>query len=149
MQCLRMVSFAWATYNKCLRTADCNLVCSLEPESHTALFLLSIHSPDNVFLVLASIFISIHNRFCLAAACNHGFMTYWNIEHNMLKTYVQSYNTISMSRHSDANTITIPHWDISRTVPDRSQGSCFHCYSAAASCCQFLGSTSFKITHGS
>ena len=35
MQCLRTISFAQATYNKCLRTTDCNLVCSLEQESHT------------------------------------------------------------------------------------------------------------------
>ena len=42
--------FLLATYNKCLRTTHCNLVCSLEQESHTAPFMLSIHSPDNVFM---------------------------------------------------------------------------------------------------
>jgi len=65
MQCSRMISFAQATYNKCLRTTDCNLVCSLEQESHTAPFMLSIHSPDNVLMVLVSIFISNHNHFCV------------------------------------------------------------------------------------
>ena len=42
--------FLLATYNKRLSTTDCNLVCSLEQESHTAPFVLSIHSPDNVFM---------------------------------------------------------------------------------------------------
>ena len=56
------IPFAWATYNKCLRTTDCNFVCSLE---HTALFMLSIHSPDNVFMVMVSIFISNHSHFCV------------------------------------------------------------------------------------
>jgi len=65
MQCSWMISFARATYNKCLGTTDCNHVCSLEQESHTALFMLSIHSPENVFMVLVSIFISNHNHFCV------------------------------------------------------------------------------------
>jgi len=30
-------------------------VCSSEQESHTAPFMFSIHSPDNVFMVLVSI----------------------------------------------------------------------------------------------
>ena len=100
MQCSRMVSFARATYNRCLRTewTDCNFVCSLEQESHTTPFMLSIHSPDNVFMVLVSIFISNHNHFCVitfgsllpAAARNTVFMTYWNIELNTLKTYVRT-----------------------------------------------------------
>ena len=57
--------FLLATYNKCLRTTHCNLVCSLEQESHTAPFMLSIHSPVNVFIVLVSIFISNRNHFCV------------------------------------------------------------------------------------
>ena len=93
MQCSRMISFARATYNKCLRTTDCNLVCSLEQESHTAPFMLSVHSPDNVFMVLVHIFISNHNHFLCSllplscSARNHCFMKYWNIEHNTLKSY--------------------------------------------------------------
>jgi len=76
-----LISFAQATYNKRLRKTDCNLVCSLEQESHTAPFMLSIHSPVNAFMVLVSIFISNRNHFCvlcfrLAAARNHCFMTY-------------------------------------------------------------------------
>ena len=120
MQCSRMISFARATYNKCLRTTDCNLVCSLEQESHTAPFMLSVHSPDNVFMVLVHIFISNHNHFLCSllplscSARNHCFMTYWNIEHNTLKTYVRtdgrSYNAVSMSRHFGAQTKMIPGW---------------------------------------
>jgi len=95
MQCSRTISLAQATYSKCLRTTDCNLVCSLEQESHTAPFMLSIHSPDNIFMVLVSIFISNRNHFCVlcfrvsCSARNHNFMTYRNIEHNSLKTYVR------------------------------------------------------------
>ena len=114
MQCSRTISFAQATYNECLRTTDCNLVCSLEQESHTAPFMLSIHSPDNVFMVLVSIFISNHNHFCvlcfhLAAALHH-FMTYWNIEHNLLKMYgrtvVQRRLYVSALRCRDKNYLT-------------------------------------------
>jgi len=65
MQCSRMISFAWATYNRCLRTTACNLVRSLEQESHTAPFILSIHSPDNVFVVLVSILKSNRDHFCV------------------------------------------------------------------------------------
>jgi len=67
MQYSRTISFSRATYNKCFRTTDCNLVCSLEQESHTAPSMLSIHSPDNVFMVLqlVSIFISDRNHFCV------------------------------------------------------------------------------------
>ena len=68
MQCSRTISFTQATYIRCLRKTDCNLVCSLEQESHTAPFMLSIHSPDNVFMVLVSIFISNHNHFVFSAA---------------------------------------------------------------------------------
>ena len=54
-----------------------------------------VFSPDNVFMVLVSIFISNHDHFCvlcfrLAAARGHRFMTYWNIEHNSLKTYIRT-----------------------------------------------------------
>jgi len=69
MQCSRMISLAEATYNKCLRANDCNLVCSLEQESHTTLPMLSIHSPDNVFMVLVNIFISNHNHFYVLCFC--------------------------------------------------------------------------------
>ena len=99
------IPFAWATYNKCLRTTDCNLVCSLEQEKPYALFMLSIRSPDNVFMVLVSIFISNHNHFCVlcgtlsCSARNHCFMTYWNIEHNTLKTYVRTYERTVIQRH--------------------------------------------------
>ena len=47
-----------------LRTTDCNLVCSLEQENQMiarALFMLSIHSPDNVLMVLVSIIIHKQN----------------------------------------------------------------------------------------
>ena len=40
-----------------LWTTDCNLVCSLEQENQMiarALFMFSIHSPDNVLMVLVS-----------------------------------------------------------------------------------------------
>ena len=57
MQCSRTISFARATYNKCLRTIE----CSLEWESHNTQFVLSIHSPDNIFMVLVSIFINKHS----------------------------------------------------------------------------------------
>jgi len=46
MQCSRTNSFAWATYNKCLRTTDCNLMCSLKQENHTAPFMLSWGEPE-------------------------------------------------------------------------------------------------------
>ena len=106
MQCTRTISFARATHNKCLRTTDCNLVCSLEQESHTAPFMLSIHSPDNVFMVLVSIFISNRNHFCVfcLAAARAQSPLYDVLKHNTLKTYVRSYNAVSMSRHSGAVT---------------------------------------------
>jgi len=37
----------------------------MQEKSHTALFMLSIHSPDNVFMVLVSIFISNYNHICV------------------------------------------------------------------------------------
>ena len=83
MQCSRTISFAQATYNKCLRTTDCSLVCSLEQESHTALFMLSIHNPDNGFMVLVSIFISNHNHFCVLCfrlAAAHATTALWRTE---------------------------------------------------------------------
>ena len=115
MRCSRTISFAQATYNKCLRTTDCSLVCSLEHESHTAPFMLSIHSPDNIFMVLVSqeyfsyimyswvsIFISNRYHFCVlcfriplssasASTRNHRFMTYWNIEHKLYAKDVRTY----------------------------------------------------------
>ena len=105
MQCSRMISFARATYNKCLWTTDCNLVCSLEQESHTAPFMLSVHSPDNVFTVLVHIFISNHDHFMCSllplscSARNHCFMTYWNIEHNTLKTYWRTDGRMDIECH--------------------------------------------------
>ena len=96
MQCSRMILFAQAIYNKCLRTTDCNLVCSLEQESHTAPFMLSIHSPDSVFMVLVSIFISNHNHFCvlLAAAratTAYDVLKYWTQFAKDVRMYVHTY----------------------------------------------------------
>jgi len=51
-----------------LMTTDSNLVCSLEPENQMiarALFMLSIHSPDNVLMVLVSIIISSTDHFAI------------------------------------------------------------------------------------
>ena len=53
MQCSRTISFAQATYNKCLRATDCNLVCSLEQESHTTPFMLSIQNVSKAELTHA------------------------------------------------------------------------------------------------
>ena len=69
----------------------------LEQESHTAPFILSIHSPDNVFMVPVSVFISTRNVPLSCSVCNHYFMTYWNIEHNTLKTYVRMYGCTTPS----------------------------------------------------
>ena len=110
MQCTRTISFAQATYTKCPRTTDCNLVCSLEQESHTAPFMLSIHSPDNVFMVLVSIFISNRNHFCVLCfrlAAARATTALWRIEilntirswrtygrthvRTVVRTYVRSY----------------------------------------------------------
>jgi len=88
MQCSRTISFAQITYNKCLRITDCNLVCSLKQESHTAPFMLSIHSPDNVFMILVSIFISNHNHFCVLC---------FRLAKDV-RTYVRSYSAVFMSR---------------------------------------------------
>jgi len=67
-----------------------HICCARSGSPHNVL-----HSPS-VFIVLVSIFISNHNHLCslLLLSCsarNHRFMTYWNIEHNSLKTYVRTY----------------------------------------------------------
>jgi len=68
MQCSRVLALPEQLAMNVLRTTASNLVCSLEQESQTP-FMLSIHSPANVVMVLVSIFISkTHTHFAFSAS---------------------------------------------------------------------------------
>jgi len=64
-------------------------------------------------------------KFQVYSSCSARNHRDWNIEHNKLQTYVRSYNAVSMSRHSGAETKMIYQIDLKLLTHNH---KCIHTY---------------------